>query len=78
MSSSAPDSGSSSASREEPTFLFADLAVEPPVEEFDRVYAKKVRSFESGDDSERAEPYRRAYQLGKDKLAAQGRREGSC
>lgn len=62
----------------EPEFLFAGLAIDPPLVELERVFAKKLRSFESSDDPQRAEPYRRAYALGKKKLEALLGEEGQC
>lgn len=59
-------------------FLFGDLAIEPPLAEFERVFEKKLRSFESAEDPARAQPYRKAYELGRQKLASLLGGEGRC
>ncbi|MGE3163612.1 MAG: hypothetical protein AB7O52_01760 [Planctomycetota bacterium] len=73
---------SASASEPSPSeasdFLFGDLAVDPPAAEFDRVFQKKIRSFDSAEDPARALPYRKAYALGKERLQALLGEEGKC
>ena len=52
------------ASISDPSYLFEDLAIAPALDEFARLYEKKVRSFDSGQGSGLAEAYRKAYELG--------------
>ncbi len=51
-----------------PVYLFSDLAIDPPLEEFRRLLAKKLRSFVSEVTASELAPYRKAYQLGEEKI----------
>ena len=65
-----PGAASRDANAEE-GYLLAEMAVEPPLEEFRRLFAKKLRSFESdaeGEDTGQVESYRKAFALGEAKI----------
>lgn len=60
-------------------YLFTELPVGTPLEELERVHEKKLRSFETSDDPERAEVYRKAYAIGVEKLRERlGKEAGEC
>ena len=69
-------------SSEEPVthgpFLFEDLTVVPPLEEFRRLFNKKLRAFESGETAGEVEPYRAAFRMGEEKILRQLGEEESC
>lgn len=73
-SASVPELPSEDASE----FLFGDLAVEPPLAEFERVFQKKIRSFDSAEDPARIVPYRKAHALGKERLERLLGEGGKC
>ena len=49
-------------------YLFRELAIDPPLEEFRRLYEKKIRSFELERGSGAIPPYQRAFELGEAKI----------
>mgnify|MGYP000083921383 CR=1 FL=1 len=55
---------------EDQKYLFSELAVQPPLEEFRRTYAKRMRSFESTEEGEgdQQEAYRKAFALAEKKI----------
>ncbi len=54
---------------EDQKYLFSELAVQPPLEEFRRTYAKRLRSFESTDgEGDQLEAYRKAFELTEKKI----------
>ncbi len=59
-------------------YLFEDLAIAPPLEEFRRLYLKKIRSFESEGKTEVPGPYRHAFELGERKILQQLGQEGGA
>lgn len=61
-----------------PAFLFSELAIGSPLEEFRRVFAKKLRSFETSDDPALAIAYRRVLALGEEKLQARLGGDAAC
>ncbi|MFQ5654239.1 MAG: hypothetical protein ACE5GW_05870 [Planctomycetota bacterium] len=48
----------------EKDLLLADLPIRPPLDEFQRLFAKKMRSFEGVDGEPESESYQRAFALG--------------
>ncbi|MFN0059244.1 MAG: hypothetical protein ACKVX7_12360 [Planctomycetota bacterium] len=60
------------------SYLLGELAIFPPLEEFERQYQKKVRSFEGTGDSTTAAAYERAYNLGAAQLRQMLTEEGRC
>ncbi len=69
-------------STEEPqargAYLFEDLTVVPPLEEFRRLFNKKLRAFESGETSGEVEPYRAAFRMGEERILRQLGEGESC
>ena len=63
---------------DEDEFLFSDLAVDPPLVEFQRVCEKKERAFETSEDQAHVDRYRKAFALGEEKLRALLGEEGEC
>ncbi|MEM7166828.1 MAG: hypothetical protein AAF581_15300 [Planctomycetota bacterium] len=60
-------------------FLFSELAVDPPLVEFLRICDKKDRAFETNEDVEQVARYRRAFELGAQKLRKLlGEEEDAC
>lgn len=59
-------------------YLFEDLTVVPPLEEFRRLFNKKLRAFESGETAGEVEPYRAAFRMGEEKILRQLGEEESC
>ena len=58
-------------SRRGEDYLFQELAIDPPLVEFRRIFEKKSRSFEMDDeDNEKLEPYRKAFELGEAMILA--------
>lgn len=53
-----------------PEFLLMELVIDSPLAELRRLYAKKLRAFESGDGDANAnlDVYRRAFELAEEKL----------
>ena len=49
-------------------FLFADLSIDPPLEEFRRVFEKRMRSFEADGADDQTSSYLRAYEIGRAKI----------
>ena len=49
-------------------FLLVELAIDSPLAELRRLYAKKLRAFESGDGDANLDVYRRAFELAEEKL----------
>ncbi len=52
----------------ESEFLLMELAIDSPLAELRRLYAKKLRAFESGDGDANLDVYRRAFELAEEKL----------
>jgi len=60
-------------------FFMSDVAIEPPLDEFCRTFAKKIRSFEGDGGDDRRAPYYRAFELGHVLIRRQlGLEDGSC
>lgn len=68
---------SSQGSEDEP-FLFDDLTIVPPLEEFRRLFQKKLRAFESGEDGGQSQPYHQAFELGERLILRQLGEEEGC
>lgn len=47
-----------------PDYFLDEVSIAPPLEEFRRVYAKKIRSFEGENNESQIEPYERAFRIG--------------
>lgn len=59
-------------------YLLGELAILPPLDEFQRQYQKKIRSFEGSGDSTTAAAYERAFRLGEAQLRQLLTEEGRC
>ena len=66
-----PRGSSRESSTGETSYLFDDLAIAPPLEEFRRLYQKKMRSFESEGQEQVPGPYAQAFRLGESKILHQ-------
>ena len=63
---------------EKPDYLFQDLSILPPLEEFRNLYQKKIRAFEAGESRHEQETYRQAYELGVQLIRRRLGEEESC
>ena len=50
-------------------YLLGEFTIAPPLEEFRRLFEKRLRSFETSEDPQKTELYRKAFTLGEEKIA---------